>query len=89
MPCDGTPGCLSAFWRIGIPAVAVALADPAVAAMHEQFALLVPRDASGLRDGLRLRGMNRGRSAVAGALDCPPASARHNVLILAGHLMNF
>ena len=79
----------SALGRIGITTVAVALANAAVTAMHDELTALVPGDAAGFRDSLGLGPVHRGRPAVTSPLDGPPVTPGYNVLILARHLVTF
>ena len=66
---------------IRIAAVGILFADLPVAAMNDEFAMLILSDAARLVDGITLALVDRSRTGIARTLYCPPAAVRNYMLI--------
>lgn len=65
--------------------MAVSLSDPAVTAMDQKLAALIPHDLSPMLDGFALGVVDRRRARVSFATNSPSLIVRDDVLVLTRH----
>src|ERR1700674_528655 len=70
------------FRRIGIPPVAVLVANLAIWPVDHDFRMLTPRYGRRATDRCALSPVRRGNLLIAFAANCPTATSRHNMLVL-------